>query len=209
MAEQYDKVIEYISELISSGELKSGSRLPAERAISEQLSVSRNSAREALHTLEHMGIMKSIHGSGNYLTDNVSSGMSEMFRFMLLLNQVTKDDVRHFRCDMEKMICRNIIASGITDFDRIEKVLDSDCSEAERDRQFHYALVYTEGNKLWICLMEAITDVYREWINDVLDKSDQTRKNEFKRLHRDILDALVSGDIRRCEAAIDKHYNIL
>ena len=45
MAEQYDKVIEYISGLISSGELESGSRLPAERVISEELSVSRNSAR--------------------------------------------------------------------------------------------------------------------------------------------------------------------
>ena len=101
MAEQYDKVIEYISGLISSGELESGSRLPAERAISEELSVSRNSAREALHTLEHMGIMKSVHGSGNYLSDNMSAGMSEMFRFMLLLKQVSKDDVRRFRCDME------------------------------------------------------------------------------------------------------------
>ena len=208
MAEQYDKVIEYISGLISSGELESGSRLPAERAISEELSVSRNSAREALHTLEHMGIMKSVHGSGNYLSDNMSAGMSEMFRFMLLLKLVSKDDVRRFRCDMEKMICRNIIASGRTDLDRIERIFDLDCSEAERDRLFHYELVYTEGNKLWICLMEAISDVYREWITDVLEASDENRKNTLHKLHRAILDALRSGDMERCEEAIDKHYNI-
>ena len=106
------------------------------------------------------------------------------------------------------MICRNIIASGRTDLDRIQRIFELDCSEAERDRLFHYELVYTEGNKLWICLMEAITDVYREWISDVLEASDETKKDTFHKLHRDILDALKSGDMKRCEEAIEKHYSI-
>lgn len=210
MAEQYEKVIDYITEMISTGELESGSRLPAERVISEKLSVSRNSAREALRTLEHMGIMKSVHGSGNYLTDNMSAGMSEMFRFMLLLKQVSHDDIRRFRCDMEKTVCRNII-EAVADpsvLDGIAEILDSDCGEAERDRLFHYALVYAAGNKLWICIMEAITDVYRDWISDVLTASDESRRDEYRRLHRDILNALRAGDLKRCEAAVDRHYNM-
>ena len=55
--------------------------------------------------------------------------------------------------------------------------------------------------------MEAISDVYREWITDVLEASDENRKNTLHKLHRAILDALRSGDMERCEEAIDKHYN--
>ncbi|MDY2783928.1 MAG: winged helix-turn-helix domain-containing protein, partial [Candidatus Pseudoruminococcus sp.] len=72
MAEQnheYEKVIDYIRNQIKVGNLTINSKLPTERAISEELSISRNSTREALRILEHMGILKSVHGSGNYLTD--------------------------------------------------------------------------------------------------------------------------------------------
>ena len=45
-------------------------------------------------------------------------------------------------------------------------------------------------------------------ISDVLEVSDETQKDTFHKLHRAILDALKSGDMKRCEEAINKHYNI-
>ena len=43
--------------------------------------------------------------------------------------------------------------------------------EAELDMQFHYALIRATGNKVWICLMEAIMDIYREWIGEVMARA--------------------------------------
>ena len=69
---EYTKVIRYICNLIESGDLRMGERLPTERAISETLSISRNSTREALRTLEHMGAVECRQGSGNYLAENIA-----------------------------------------------------------------------------------------------------------------------------------------
>ena len=54
---EYKKVIDYVYDKIEDGNLTIGSKLPTERAISEELSISRNSTREALKTLECMGLI--------------------------------------------------------------------------------------------------------------------------------------------------------
>ena len=61
----FEKVINYVLELIQSGNLKIGSELPSERQLTNILELSRNSVREGLRSLEDMGIIKSLHGSGN------------------------------------------------------------------------------------------------------------------------------------------------
>ena len=60
----YTKVINYIKVKILSGELKNGDRLPSEREMAERLDVSRTSIREAIRTLEIMGLIESKRGSG-------------------------------------------------------------------------------------------------------------------------------------------------
>ena len=48
---EYQKAIDYLSDQIRAGMLTVGSRLPTERAIAEDLGISRNSTREALRTM--------------------------------------------------------------------------------------------------------------------------------------------------------------
>ncbi|HON17161.1 MAG TPA: GntR family transcriptional regulator, partial [Spirochaetota bacterium] len=47
----YEKIVEQIRNMLSSGMLKPGDRLPAERVLAESLNVSRASVREALSAL--------------------------------------------------------------------------------------------------------------------------------------------------------------
>lgn len=51
----YERVFDYFTAEITSGNLRLNDKVPTERALSETLKVSRNSAREALHVLEMMG----------------------------------------------------------------------------------------------------------------------------------------------------------
>lgn len=66
----YEKVIEHIKKQIINHDLTIGEKLPPEREISEQLGVSRNSVREAIHMLEMMGFISSQQGAGNYVSCN-------------------------------------------------------------------------------------------------------------------------------------------
>jgi len=56
---------------IKSGKYSSGNKLPSERAIAEQIGVSRPSVREAISALQIVGIIESQPGDGNYISDDL------------------------------------------------------------------------------------------------------------------------------------------
>ena len=95
---EYQKAVDYICSEIAKGNISIGDRLPTERTLSEKLGISRNSTREALRSLENMGITESVRGSGNYYTGNVSKKFSEMIRTLLMIKVVSKKDI----CDLEE-----------------------------------------------------------------------------------------------------------
>lgn len=53
---------------ITQGEFPTGSALPSQRELSEQLSISRASLREAISTLEALGLVRSQPGKGVFVT---------------------------------------------------------------------------------------------------------------------------------------------
>lgn len=63
----YHQVIENIRELVTEGKLKAGEKLPSERELAELYGVSRVPVREALKTLEFLGIVQSVRGDGVYI----------------------------------------------------------------------------------------------------------------------------------------------
>jgi len=62
-----DKVISKVKELIISGILKPGDKLPAERKMALDFGVGRTQVREALHKLEFYGIIKTLPQSGSVI----------------------------------------------------------------------------------------------------------------------------------------------
>jgi GntR family transcriptional repressor for pyruvate dehydrogenase complex len=62
-----DKVISKVKELINSGVLKPGDRLPAERKMAMDFGFGRTQVREALHKLEFYGIIKTLPQSGSVI----------------------------------------------------------------------------------------------------------------------------------------------
>jgi GntR family transcriptional repressor for pyruvate dehydrogenase complex len=60
--------VERIQAMILSGEFARGARLPPERQLAGQLSVSRASLREALSVLETMGLVRTERGRGTFVT---------------------------------------------------------------------------------------------------------------------------------------------
>ena len=63
----FQQVVEQIAELIRSGELTPGARLPAERDLSKRLGVSRPTVREAMIALEISGLVEVRSGAGVYV----------------------------------------------------------------------------------------------------------------------------------------------
>lgn len=214
---EYQKAIEYLCGMVKTGELDIGSKLPTERELAQTLSIGRNSTREALRILENMGVVECRQGSGNYIAGNMSKTISGVIEMMLLLRQVTKEEVIAFRRDMEKAVCNLIIARGNIEawYDRIEAVLGTDVEswsleeQMENDWRFHYMLISAAENQLWICISEAISKIYQDWIEEVLNDADSDMRCRIYKSHEDILLALRKGSREAVERAIDNHYNLL
>ena len=66
---RYEQVAEQIRRLISSGALKPGDLLPPERELAAKLGVGRSSIRDAVRTLEVMGILEPRQGHGTVVRD--------------------------------------------------------------------------------------------------------------------------------------------
>jgi len=214
---EYQKAIEYLCGLVREGELQIGSKLPAERKLAETLSIGRNSTREALRILENMGVITCRQGSGNYITGNMTKTISGVIEMMLLLKQVTREEIIVFRRDMEKTVCHSIVKKGTIEkwYDKIMEILSADLAsqsleeQIEADRRFHYMLIQAAENQLWICISEAIVTVYRNWIDTVLQIADLNEKQKLQGAHLELLMALKEGSMEACERAVDYHYDLI
>ena len=58
----YKKIVDNVLEKISRGELQKGDKLPTELCLATKFEVSRTCVREAIKSLEAMGIVQSIQG---------------------------------------------------------------------------------------------------------------------------------------------------
>src|SRR5438128_11807142 len=66
---RYEQVADQIRRLISDGTLKPGDLLPPERELAVRLGVGRSSVRDAVRTLEVMGILEPRQGHGTVVRD--------------------------------------------------------------------------------------------------------------------------------------------
>ncbi len=81
----YEAIIDHIKSDLINGNLHTGQKLPPERELAKQHGVSRTSIREALRTLEILGVIESIQGSGNFISANVEKSLIESMSMMFFI----------------------------------------------------------------------------------------------------------------------------
>ncbi len=77
----YVQIKEYLQAEIQRGAFPSGSRLPSERSLAEQFSVSRMTARQALQSLIVDGVLYTRVGVGTFVRPRISQNLSQLTSF--------------------------------------------------------------------------------------------------------------------------------
>ena len=70
---QYVRIQNYIISKISSGEFKTGDKIPSENEISRMFSVSRITANTALRGLVSMGVIERVKGKGSFVKSDMNT----------------------------------------------------------------------------------------------------------------------------------------
>jgi GntR family transcriptional repressor for pyruvate dehydrogenase complex len=211
----YLKVIRYIRQQLVCGQLSMGSKLPTERELSEMLGLSRNSIREALRTMENMGIVASRQGSGNYLTGNIEKSFTDSLSMMVLMKQVDYIEMSQLRRGIE-MQSLLLAMKRITDDElrRIGEILtkmehSQKNEEAALDKEFHYAIVAASGNELMMDVMQALSTACEQMIEHVLKYNLDGNKQLLMESHRRIYESLLHKDLNLGVASVTAHYDII
>lgn len=198
---------------LMAGVWKAGEKLPSENELCESLGVSRVTVRAAIQQLEILGLVETRHGGGNFVKDFSTIDAMDALHPLIQINE-NQDiiTVLEYRKIIEKGTI-GLIAPKITrsDIDRLEETYqlmvslsgtDQPQKQAEADHLFHYQLAQITNNPI-------ITKVY-ELINVILSAA----MVEIVRLlgtemglryHRQLIDALKSGDKVLCEAMMEAH----
>lgn len=204
----YLQVAEQLAKPILSGELKTGDALPSERELAKRLEVSRPTIREAITTLEVMGLVQVRPGSGVYVkADVVSPAQPE--------NAPGPFELLEARRTLEPEVAA-FAAERISD-DQIEKLrqllrrfsdatLDGTTLESI-DRDFHVIIAKATRNSALEGLVRWLWDVRRQhnvsvrFYQHVRDRGLNPAVDD----HRAILAALMARDGNAARQAVQKH----
>ena len=103
----YEQVADQLRELIVTGELAPGERLPTETVLAREFGVSRATVREALRLLAAQGLIRTAKGAagGSYVTlptvDHISESLSSNIGLLADARDVTLDELLEARVLLE------------------------------------------------------------------------------------------------------------
>ena len=210
-----DGAIERIRDLIRSGELPPGSRLPPEQKFAEQLGLSRNSMREAVKALEMVRVLDSRPGDGTYVTSLAPRLLLEGFGAAVdLLQDDTLLEVLQIRLMLEPAATAAAV-THITPHDlttladllaRMRRTADDAEQMVRHDMEFHHRIVAANGNESLTSVLDGLsgrTARARVWRG--LIEADSAAITQAE--HQAIYDALAAGDPDLARAAALMHVN--
>ena len=214
----FQTIIQHITNLLDSKQIKPGERMPSERELAEMLNVSRTSVRQALKVLESSGRIETRVGSGTFLTEPPAVSLSDTHSLSKLIEGgVTKEFLRNLivaRTSIERAIFEDYAwranKSGINqlreliEFNR-EKFSRQDCDDDDSalDLSFEKKVAQLGGNPILINMQEQLHHLWVLAWKQYGFTPEQTQVLHEE--HLGILDALAAKNSQRVADLIVQH----
>src|SRR5438309_8177201 len=208
---RYEQVADQIRRLISNGTLKTGDLLPPERELAVRLGVGRSSVRDAVRTLEVMGILEPRQGHGTLVRDLSADALvvplaSVLTRKRELVSELL-DVRRMIEPGLAARAARNATPEEIGHLEDIlrrhEEKLRRGQSTMDEDSDFHYAIARAARNSVLLKVVDVLMDLLVE--SRVRSLQVPGRPERSYKGHRLILRAIKRRDAKAAEAAVRKH----
>ncbi|MFN8224130.1 MAG: GntR family transcriptional regulator [Gaiellales bacterium] len=209
-----DSAIESIRQRIEDGGLEGGDRLPPERVLVSEIGVSRTVLREALSSLEALGLIEARGTRGRFVTARGSSDRSRTIVSNWLENHAREIlEIDEIRSVLEPHAIRAMSEWDAVDTARRagrvlqaqrEAVARQDALEASRlDAEFHRVLSsHTKNGALQTFLFDLIDASSRETL--AIYSLPETSERSLAQ-HQEIVDALGRSDIARVAESTRLH----
>jgi DNA-binding FadR family transcriptional regulator len=208
-----DQLYGKILELIVSGDLDEGARLPSESQICDQFGVSRPIVREALRKLQSDGLVYARQGVGTFVKTRPPQGLIEY--------AASADVAGILRCMEARLAIEGASArlaatrasgKALAEIDRSLATLGSGIRSGEvphgADFAFHLAVAEASGNEIFPELLKSLEPTMRQGMGVALSITRQgsiARAERVWREHRHIAEAIRGRDAESAEVLMRYH----
>ncbi len=211
-----DKIIQQIRELISSGQLKPGDKLPSERMLSERFGIGRTNVRDAIKKLEFYGILKTLPQSGTVVAGFGIVALEGLITDVLQLEGNDFQSLVETRVLLESNSAK-LAAQRRTDDDIVsiskalnafEAAVQEGKPAVEEDLLFHLEIAEASKNSVLKSLMLIVTpDILTYFKENDVCGGDRPRLALEE--HHTILNYIIEQDAVNAELSMRGHLNDL
>ncbi len=207
-----DKIIRQIRNLITSGQVVAGDRLPPERKLAERLGVSRTLVRDAIRKLEFYGILKTLPQSGTIVSGMGITALEGLITDVLKIENSDFASLVETRVLLEveatKLAVQRRTAEDIIDLENALKAYEQKVNKneqaVEEDLMFHLKIAEASKNSVLKSLMLIITpDIINSFKE--LNICEDGRSNQALKEHQIILNHIINQDQEQAALAMKKH----
>ncbi|MFQ5879616.1 MAG: FadR/GntR family transcriptional regulator [Dehalococcoidia bacterium] len=209
-AKVYQDVGDQLRRLIVGGRLRVGERLPSERELAQQLGVSRASVREAIRSLQEVGLLESRQGEGTFVREVDLERLREVFPSLLITQRGLIQELFEVRKIWEPAVAayaaQRATAEDVATMTEIlrrqEEKLGRGLMAIEEDSAFHYTVAAAAGNSIIVRVMDALMGLLAKSREQSLQMGE--RPQWSLEGHRRILAAVAAHDSPAAyQAALD------
>lgn len=208
----YHTIHDYIKNYILENNLKPGDALPPEGQLVESLGVSRTSVREAVKSLQSVGIIEVRQGNGIYVRELNFDPVMETFIFGMQFDPNTLNEFLQIRTMLEVSVIGEAV-SHLTNkhIEKLSQILDQWQSRlyaqeqyADLDEKFHQVIYGVLGNKTMMKLFSAFWTSFTSLDEDVTNDEDP---QDVYRLHVALFEAIRTKDPDLSRLTLLRHFS--
>ena len=209
-----EEVRRQIERAIRNGHFASGERLPSERELVETFGVSRVSVREAIRSLEALGLVRVYQGRGAFVSDR-RSGLGEPLAHWLDVHRDEVIELLDVRAALDGFAVECVIerydeddvAAIIGAQQAFRAAVGNRAGTAELvalDIDFHLAIAHAAGNRLLYDLLSDVHLYLAEARQLVLSSPERPAQSAAE--HKRIVNAVVARDAPAAREATEAHF---
>lgn len=208
-----EEVVTRLRDMIHSGELAPGDRLPPERDLAKILGVSRPTLRAGIRSLATVGILQSRQGAGTFVAERGESPMldSSPLRMLSALHGFTSDEMFEARLALEMSIAglaaeratseqMTLMAEEITG-------MYASLNEPEQylvhDMKFHQTIAAASNNRILTSLMNMIATILFDSRSKTVKRAKDLKQSAEQ--HHNIYRAMRERDPELARRAMHDH----
>jgi GntR family transcriptional repressor for pyruvate dehydrogenase complex len=208
-----EQVVAHVRNLITSGHVKPGDRLPAERDLAVQVGVSRPTVRAGLRALAAMGVVQSRHGSGTFIPAGPPMLASEPLGFLAALHGFTRDEMYEARRILEVgaagLAAERATPDQLTTMAEEVANLFSAMNDPQRflvhDIDFHRTIAAASHNPIVATLVEMVSALYYGRRRETAELATERNLRDSSEMHRRIFQAIRARDPEAARQAMNEH----